>query len=138
MTRQLWLTDSVKTLYTDNGYRLNSLSLSLSLYIYIYIYIYTQYLCASMIELIFFVWQTVTQYCSSHSGSLIGHPVENLRVVLTDGAAHAVDSSELAFKMASIYAFRQVIFIHHLFLVVYWFLHIDIMTSFFDNLCCLV
>lgn len=41
-------------------------------------------------------------------GSLIGHPVENIRVVLTDGASHAVDSSELAFKLASIYAFRQV------------------------------
>uniref|UniRef100_A0A7N0ZTQ2 Elongation factor G, mitochondrial n=1 Tax=Kalanchoe fedtschenkoi TaxID=63787 RepID=A0A7N0ZTQ2_KALFE len=44
---------------------------------------------------------------AANSGSLIGHPVEDLRVVLTDGAAHAVDSSELAFKLASIYAFRQ-------------------------------
>lgn len=44
-------------------------------------------------------------------GSLIGHPVENLRVVLTDGASHAVDSSELAFKLAAIYAFRQVLLI---------------------------
>ncbi|XP_019434499.1 PREDICTED: elongation factor G-2, mitochondrial-like [Lupinus angustifolius] len=44
---------------------------------------------------------------AANSGSLIGHPVENLRVVLIDGAAHTVDSSELAFKMASIYAFRQ-------------------------------
>lgn len=41
-----------------------------------------------------------------NSGSLIGHPVEGLRVVLTDGAAHAVDSSELAFKLAAMYAFR--------------------------------
>lgn len=41
-------------------------------------------------------------------GSLIGHPVENIRVVITDGAAHAVDSSELAFKLAAIYAFRKV------------------------------
>jgi len=89
-----------------------------------------------MIEFIFFVWQTVTQYCSSHSGSLIGHPVENLQVVLTDGAAHAVDSSELAFKMASIYAFRQVIFIHHLFVCL--LIPSYIMTSFFDNLCCFV
>nr|GMD62106.1 elongation factor G-1, mitochondrial-like [Ipomoea batatas] len=40
-------------------------------------------------------------------GSMIGHPVENIRVVLTDGASHAVDSSELAFKLAAIYAFRQ-------------------------------
>ncbi len=30
-----------------------------------------------------------------------------MRVVLTDGAAHAVDSSELAFKLASVYAFRE-------------------------------
>ncbi|KAL5794933.1 hypothetical protein ACOSP7_003527 [Xanthoceras sorbifolium] len=44
---------------------------------------------------------------AANSGSLIGHPVENLRVVLTDGASHAVDSSELAFKLAAIYAFRQ-------------------------------
>ncbi|KAG6780918.1 hypothetical protein POTOM_013797 [Populus tomentosa] len=44
---------------------------------------------------------------AANSGSLIGHPVENLRIALTDGAAHAVDSSELAFKLASIYAFRQ-------------------------------
>ncbi|KAG9147719.1 hypothetical protein Leryth_014879 [Lithospermum erythrorhizon] len=44
---------------------------------------------------------------AANSGSLIGHPVEYLRVVLTDGQAHAVDSSELAFKLASIYAFRQ-------------------------------
>ena len=40
-------------------------------------------------------------------GSLIGACVEGLRVVLTDGNTHAVDSSELAFKMASVYAFRQ-------------------------------
>ncbi|KAJ0972928.1 hypothetical protein J5N97_020887 [Dioscorea zingiberensis] len=44
---------------------------------------------------------------ASNSGSLIGHPVENIRIVLTDGASHAVDSSELAFKLAAIYAFRQ-------------------------------
>ena len=44
-----------------------------------------------------------------YRGSLIGHPVEHLRVVLTDGASHSVDSSELAFKLAAIYAFRQVI-----------------------------
>lgn len=46
-----------------------------------------------------------------YRGSLIGHPVENLRVVLTDGASHAVDSSELAFKLAAIYAFRQVLLV---------------------------
>ena len=42
-----------------------------------------------------------------NSGSLIGHPVEGLKVVLTDGAAHAVDSSEMAFKLAAMYAFRS-------------------------------
>ncbi|TPX71189.1 hypothetical protein SpCBS45565_g01315 [Spizellomyces sp. 'palustris'] len=40
-------------------------------------------------------------------GSLIGHPVTGVRFVLEDGLAHAVDSSELAFKLASIYAFRE-------------------------------
>ncbi|KAL6495370.1 Elongation factor G-2, mitochondrial [Orobanche gracilis] len=44
---------------------------------------------------------------AANSGSLIGHPVENIRIVLNDGAAHSVDSSELAFKLAAIYAFRQ-------------------------------
>jgi translation elongation factor EF-G len=33
---------------------------------------------------------------------------QGVRVVLTDGAAHAVDSSELAFRIAAINAFRQV------------------------------
>lgn len=31
---------------------------------------------------------------------------QGVRVVLTDGAAHAVDSSELAFKLASLFAFK--------------------------------
>nr|POF18161.1 elongation factor g-1, mitochondrial [Quercus suber] len=35
-----------------------------------------------------------------YKGSLIGHLVEHLHVVLTDGASHSVDSSELAFKLA--------------------------------------
>ena len=30
-------------------------------------------------------------------------------MVLTDGAAHAVDSSELAFKLAAVYAFRDAV-----------------------------
>lgn len=42
-----------------------------------------------------------------NAGSLIGHPVEGVKVVLTDGAAHAVDSSEMAFKLAAMYAFRS-------------------------------
>ncbi|XVF73478.1 hypothetical protein PTKIN_Ptkin12aG0204300 [Pterospermum kingtungense] len=44
---------------------------------------------------------------AANSGSSKGHPVENIRIVLTDGASYAVDSSELAFKLAAIYAFRQ-------------------------------
>lgn len=45
--------------------------------------------------------------CCVGAGALIGHPVEGVRVALTDGAAHAVDSSELAFKLACQYAFRD-------------------------------
>ncbi|KAF0852682.1 mitochondrial translation elongation factor G1 (EF-G1) [Andalucia godoyi] len=41
-------------------------------------------------------------------GPLIGHPVWGVRVVLTDGAAHSVDSNEMAFRMAAMGAFRSV------------------------------
>lgn len=37
----------------------------------------------------------------------MGYPVEGVKIVLTDGASHAVDSSELAFKLAALAAFRQ-------------------------------
>lgn len=40
-------------------------------------------------------------------GSLIGQPVVRVRVTINDGATHAVDSSEMAFKTASIMAFRE-------------------------------
>eukprot|EP00003_Mantamonas_plastica_P030111 TRINITY_DN732_c0_g1_i7.p1 TRINITY_DN732_c0_g1~~TRINITY_DN732_c0_g1_i7.p1 ORF type:complete len:647 (+),score=261.70 TRINITY_DN732_c0_g1_i7:174-2114(+) len=40
-------------------------------------------------------------------GALTGSPVVGVRAVLTDGAHHAVDSSELAFKVACQYAFRE-------------------------------
>jgi elongation factor G len=40
-------------------------------------------------------------------GPLIGHPVTRVRVVLEDGAAHAVDSNEVSFKLASQGAFRE-------------------------------
>ncbi len=40
-------------------------------------------------------------------GSLIGFPVVGVRVVVNDGAFHAVDSSEQAFKTAAIMAFRE-------------------------------
>ncbi len=40
-------------------------------------------------------------------GSLIGFPVVGVRCVVNDGALHAVDSSEMAFKTAAIMAFRE-------------------------------
>ena len=40
-------------------------------------------------------------------GSLIGAPVQGIRVVITDGKSHSVDSSERAFHYAAIGAFRQ-------------------------------
>lgn len=40
-------------------------------------------------------------------GRLIGAPIVGVRVVLSDGAYHAVDSSEMAFKTAAIMAFRE-------------------------------
>jgi elongation factor G len=40
-------------------------------------------------------------------GTLIGHPVDGVRVVLTDGQAHSVDSSEMAFAIAAEKAFQQ-------------------------------
>ena len=40
-------------------------------------------------------------------GPLTGSPVMGVRIVLQDGAAHAVDSSEIAFRSAAIGAFKQ-------------------------------
>lgn len=40
-------------------------------------------------------------------GWLVGHPVQRMRVVINDGQAHSVDSSELAFKTAMVQAIRQ-------------------------------
>ena len=45
-------------------------------------------------------------------GSLIGFPVVGVRVVVNDGQFHAVDSSEQAFKTASIMAFREGYAVH--------------------------
>ena len=41
------------------------------------------------------------------AGVLAGYPVTDLKVVLTDGSYHEVDSSEMAFKMAAILGFRE-------------------------------
>eukprot|EP00941_MAST-03F_sp_MAST-3F-sp1_P002564 g2564.t1 len=40
-------------------------------------------------------------------GTQIGHPVEGVRVVLTDGDAHSVDSSEMAFRLCAEGCFRN-------------------------------
>ncbi|GLW02674.1 elongation factor G [Streptomyces lavendulae] len=40
-------------------------------------------------------------------GPLGGHPVTGLRVVLTDGATHSKDSSEMAFRAAGRFALRE-------------------------------
>ncbi len=40
-------------------------------------------------------------------GTLIGYPIVNIRVNLNDGAYHDVDSSEMAFRICAIAAFRQ-------------------------------
>ncbi|KAJ2781323.1 Elongation factor G, mitochondrial [Coemansia javaensis] len=40
-------------------------------------------------------------------GFMIGHPIVGMRMVLQDGAAHSVDSSELAFRLATFGAFRE-------------------------------
>jgi elongation factor G len=40
-------------------------------------------------------------------GSLIGFPIVGVRCVINDGASHPVDSSEMAFKIAALAAFRE-------------------------------
>ncbi|KAN0137647.1 P-loop containing nucleoside triphosphate hydrolase protein [Lactarius tabidus] len=40
-------------------------------------------------------------------GTLAGNPISGVRMVLRDGAFHAVDSSELAFRLAAIGTFRE-------------------------------
>ncbi|MCU0305967.1 MAG: elongation factor G [Thermoanaerobaculales bacterium] len=44
---------------------------------------------------------------SLEKGSLIGFPVVGIKVVLTDGNSHSVDSSDMAFMVASKKAFRE-------------------------------
>ncbi|SDG84409.1 elongation factor G [Desulfosporosinus hippei] len=40
-------------------------------------------------------------------GAMVGYPVTDIKVTLCDGSYHAVDSSEMAFKLAAIMAFRK-------------------------------
>jgi len=44
---------------------------------------------------------------AAETGVLAGYPVADLKVTLTDGSFHEVDSSEMAFKMAAIFAFKE-------------------------------
>jgi elongation factor G len=44
---------------------------------------------------------------AARSGTIIGYPVVDVDVMLTDGSFHEVDSSEIAFKMAARIAFNE-------------------------------
>jgi elongation factor G len=46
---------------------------------------------------------------ASESGIIAGYPATDIKVTLLDGSFHEVDSSEMAFKMAGSFAFRQAI-----------------------------
>lgn len=40
-------------------------------------------------------------------GSLIGHPIVGVKVTINDGQSHSVDSSDMAFQLAAIGAFKE-------------------------------
>ncbi len=44
---------------------------------------------------------------ATQKGSLIGFPIVNVRCVVNDGQSHSVDSSDIAFQLAAIGAFRE-------------------------------
>jgi elongation factor G len=44
---------------------------------------------------------------ASETGILAGYPVVDMKVTLIDGSYHEVDSSDMAFKMAAIFAFKE-------------------------------
>lgn len=46
---------------------------------------------------------------ATNSGVLAGYPVVDVKVTLTFGSYHEVDSSELAFKMAAIFGFKEAV-----------------------------
>ena len=44
---------------------------------------------------------------AAQGGVIAGYPVIDFKVSLVDGSFHDVDSSEMAFKMAGIFAFKD-------------------------------
>ncbi|HUX38511.1 MAG TPA: elongation factor G, partial [Rectinemataceae bacterium] len=44
---------------------------------------------------------------ATEKGHLIGFPIVNVKVTVNDGQSHAVDSSDIAFQLAAIGAFRE-------------------------------
>ncbi|NPV55918.1 MAG: elongation factor G [Anaerolineae bacterium] len=44
---------------------------------------------------------------AAETGVLAGYPIADLKVTLVDGSYHEVDSSEMAFKMAAVFAFKE-------------------------------
>ncbi len=46
---------------------------------------------------------------AAESGVLAGYPITDIKVSLIDGSYHEVDSSEMAFKMAGIFGFKEAV-----------------------------
>ena len=46
-------------------------------------------------------------YEAADEGPMVGHPVQGVRVVVTDGAWHPVDSSDLAFRICAKNAVKE-------------------------------
>jgi elongation factor G len=44
---------------------------------------------------------------AAEGGILAGYPMTDLKITLVDGSFHEVDSSEMAFKMAAVFAFKE-------------------------------
>jgi elongation factor G len=44
---------------------------------------------------------------AAEAGTIAGYPVTDVKVTLIDGSFHEVDSSEMAFKMAGLFAFKE-------------------------------